>query len=130
MRLIDADALKAEIQRRRKRYKTLTGVDMAMLIDDAPTIDGWINVEDRLPEGRGEIYAEGLEDSAWVLAACTTPAGEREYGLATYVRDHERPEDSGWCGIINEIEEIDDRHAKVTHWMPLPEMPEEGEAHD
>ena len=51
MRLIDADALKAEIQRRRKRYKTLTGVDMAMLIDDAPTVGGWISVKDRLPEG-------------------------------------------------------------------------------
>ena len=85
---------------------------------------GWIRVEDRLPEGRGEIYAEGLEDSAKVLAACITQDGRRKCGLATYVRDHELPEDSGWCGIINETEEIDDRHAKVTHWMPLPELPE------
>jgi len=89
---------------------------------------GWISVDDRLPEGRGEIYAEGLEDSAKVLAACITQDGRRKCGLATYVRDHELPEDSGWCGIINETEEIDDRHAKVTHWMPLPELPEEGEA--
>jgi hypothetical protein len=50
MRPIDADALKAEIQRRRKRYKTLTGVDMAMLIDDAPTVGGRISAQDRLPE--------------------------------------------------------------------------------
>ena len=86
----------------------------------------WISVEDRLPEGRGEIYAEGLEDSATVLAACTMPDGRREYGLAIYVRDHELAGDDGWSGIIDEIEEIDGRRVKVTHWMPLPEMPEGG----
>jgi hypothetical protein len=84
----------------------------------------WISVEDRLPEGRGEIYAEGLEDSATVLAACITQDGRRKCGLATYVRDHELPGDSGWCGIIDETEAIDDRYTKVTHWMPLPEPPE------
>ena len=39
MRLIDADALKALIIRRRKEAKTLTGIDMVMVIDDAPTVD-------------------------------------------------------------------------------------------
>ena len=86
---------------------------------------GWISVEDRLPEGRGEIYAEGLEDSATVLVACTTPDGRREYGLATYIRDHELAGDDGWNGIIDEIEEIGPK-TKVTHWMPLPELPEGG----
>lgn len=38
-RLIDGDALKALIIRRRKEAKTLTGIDMVMVIDDAPTID-------------------------------------------------------------------------------------------
>ena len=36
MRLIDADKMKAEIERRRKAAKTLTGVDMIMLIDAQP----------------------------------------------------------------------------------------------
>ena len=84
-----------------------------------------ILMEDRLPEGRGEIYAEGLEDSATVLVACTTPDGRREYGLATYIRDHELAGDDGWNGIIDEIEEIGPK-TKVTHWMPLPELPEGG----
>lgn len=39
MRLIDADALKALIIRRRKEVKTLTGIDMVMAVDDAPTVD-------------------------------------------------------------------------------------------
>lgn len=39
MRLIDADALKALIIRRRKEAKTLTGIDMVMVVDDAPTVD-------------------------------------------------------------------------------------------
>ena len=39
MRLIDGDALKALIIRRRKEAKTLTGIDMVMVIDDAPTVD-------------------------------------------------------------------------------------------
>lgn len=39
MRLIDGDALKTLIIRRRKEAKTLTGIDMVMVIDDAPTVD-------------------------------------------------------------------------------------------
>lgn len=58
MRLIDADALKAEIMRRRKAAKTLTGVDMVMLTDAQPTIDAepvrhgrWIPVHELTREG-------------------------------------------------------------------------------
>lgn len=39
MRLIDADALKSLILRRRKEAKTLTGIDMVMVTDDQPTIE-------------------------------------------------------------------------------------------
>lgn len=39
MRLIDADALKSLILSRRKAAKTLTGIDLVMVIDYAPTID-------------------------------------------------------------------------------------------
>ena len=39
MRLIDADALIGEIERRQKAAKTLTGVDMVMLVNDMQTID-------------------------------------------------------------------------------------------
>ena len=39
MRLIDADALKSLILKRRKEAKTLTGIDMVMVTDDQPTIE-------------------------------------------------------------------------------------------
>ena len=55
MRLIDADALKKIVKGRRKAAITLTGVDMVMLIDDAPTIEAepvkhgrWIEAENDL----------------------------------------------------------------------------------
>ena len=113
MRLIDADALKAEIQRRRKRYKTLTGVDMAMLIDDAPTVGGWISVKDRLPERK------------WI-----------DYLVATRIlTDRTRGFNIAWLNDDNGVwksndEWICDGREIVTHWMPLPKGPEEGEAHD
>ena len=98
MRLIDADALKAEIQRRRKRYKTLTGVDMAMLIDDAPTIDGWISVKDRLPEEGVRVLVWEKHGSAYVAYVNKQVSGVWQIG--------------------------DTNGAIITHWMPLPEPPE------
>ena len=61
----------------------------------------WIPVEDRLPE-RGE----------WVLACPTTN------GKVTKTRHMGK-------GLFNTVmgEEM---AAKVTHWMPMPEPPEEG----
>ena len=39
MRLIDADALVSEIERRRKAAKTLTGLDMVWLTKVMPTVE-------------------------------------------------------------------------------------------
>ena len=114
MRLIDADWLKSEIQRRRKRYKTLTGVDMAMLVDDAPTIGGWISVEDRLPEEGVRVLAvKKLKDGRRDLALATCIP---EYKHHDYVTGEDIVEPYWVCGGNNNI----------THWMPLPEMPEGG----
>lgn len=107
MRMIDADALKAEIQRRRKRYKTLTGVDMAMLIDDAPTVGGWISVKDRLPERSGDV-----------LVCC----GEHYMNVFSYSWRHKA------FNAFDDLPTSENRIESVTHWMPLPEPPEEDEA--
>lgn len=123
MRLIDADALKAEIQRRRKRYKTLTGVDMAMLIDDAPTIGGWISVEDMLPEEHESIFRKFLGTPKWssamwkqesdkVLVRVSFPDGT---SVVTTGCLH----NSDWVTTVSRA-----LPQTVTHWMPLPEPPE------
>ena len=110
MRLIDADALKAEIQRRRERYKTLTGVDMAMLIDDAPTVGGWISVADKLPNDNKPVYV-------WL------GRGSELRSEIPFVGKYDPFRSGAWW-----IWGLDSDHRdniKVTHWMPLPEPPEE-----
>lgn len=111
MRLIDADALKAEIQRRRKRYKTLTGVDMAMLVDDAPTVGSWISVKDRLPDSMANKVLVWLEheDSVGYIGFGHY---EKFNGAETWY-DLEHAEPFARHGYY------------VTRWMPLPEPPKE-----
>ena len=113
MRPIDADALKAEIQRRRKRYKTLTGVDMAMLIDDAPTIDGWISVKDRLPEVKMSSVNGEIAFSDYVLIYKVYEDGTPWMAIDTC-----RVDKATWMTAIP------GGGWTVTHWMPLPEPPE------
>lgn len=48
MRLIDADAL-LEKMKHRKEYVSRPS-DPICLVEDAPTVGGWINVEDEKPE--------------------------------------------------------------------------------
>ena len=122
MRLIDADWLKSEIQRRRKRYKTLTGVDMAMLVDDAPTIGGWISVKDRLPDAAGyECLVCAVNENFHQTHVFTAFTGYGEPGWWTsnvhYMSRAKSPSDNRLHHAL-----------RVTHWMPLPEGPEEGEA--
>lgn len=75
MRLIDGDALKSIIVRRRKEAKTLTGIDMVMLIDDAKTVDAvpvahgrWIP----LPSVSGMYECSVCKDE-WGAAAKMVP---------------------------------------------------------
>lgn len=64
MRLIDGDGLIDEIEKRRKAAKTLTDIDMVMLLKDAPTIGGWISVNDRMPESGKHVRRSGGADRA------------------------------------------------------------------
>lgn len=105
MRLIDADCLKSEIQRRRKRYKTLTGVDMAMLVDDAPTVGGWISVKDRLPKVETEVLLVFPHNMA---VGCINSRGYWKVNSG-----------DDWYTFVA------DEETEPTHWMPLPEPPKE-----
>lgn len=93
MRLIDADALKALIIRRRKEAKTLTGIDMVMVIDDAPTVEAAPVVHGRWIKGG---YACG--ENEYKCSAC----GETEWRTGC-----KRMKYCMYCGAKMDLEEQD-----------------------
>lgn len=101
MRIIDADeimkALSIFNDRENGNRHFLYGIETAKeLIEDAPTIGGWISVEDRLPE-----------DGVWVLVW-------EKQGFAYSDK------------LVSGVWQIGANNgAIITHWMPLPEGPEE-----
>ena len=79
------------------------------LIEEAPAVQQWIPVSERLPEKHGKYLA--LTPS--IIVEC-------KYSTWLILYDPKRgfyDIDPEWGDI-----EID----TVTHWMPLPEMPKEG----
>lgn len=74
----------------------------------------WISVKDRLPEEGVRVLAvKKLKDGRRDLALATCIL---EYKHHDYVTGEDIVEPYWVCGGNNNI----------THWMPLPEMPEEG----
>ena len=85
---------------------------IALLKEQEPS--GWISVEDRLPEEGVRVLAvKKLKDGRRDLALATCIP---EYKHHDYVTGEDIVEPYWVCGGNNNI----------THWMPLPEMPEEG----
>ena len=82
------------------------------LIESFDEIDGgWIKVKDRLPENAG-----------WYLTWVTNVAYGYEYYEMLYYND-----DKKWMyDIFYKAEfEVDTTIHFITHWMPLPDKPEE-----
>lgn len=107
MRPIDADALRDaidEIPYDSVTWQTVAKGDVIGAIMDAPTVGGWISVQDRLPKERGRYLCWFGKNTLCVGA-----------DIATYL-----PEWHGF-GIL----ESDTVLQNITHWMPLPEPPEE-----
>lgn len=111
MRLIDADALIRDID-----GDLLDGIAEARAIEkieNAPTIGGWISVKDKLPTQQGEYlvnviqYCLGGFELAWFDGKVWTAPDGEEYT--------DNPANN------------DNTIGKVTHWMPLPDAPKEGE---
>lgn len=123
MRLIDADALKKEWSLGDKCEEcpqnawkcqfeqNLTQMDICQMLDDAPTVGEWISVEDRLPENEKVVI-------------CYTPCDG--YMFVGFYRTSKSKsyEWSSWQ-IITAMRSTKTITKKVTHWMPLPEPPEE-----
>ena len=103
MRPIDADALKDALGIWREWENALY---VERIIDEAPTIGGWISVEDRLPVRPPDVCGL-LVRRQWYLVAL-------ESGTVltlSYEFDEGR-----WQGV----------GSPVTHWMPLPDPPTDG----
>lgn len=94
MRLIDADALVEKFAHPPELMYTNVVVDE---IRSAPTVGGWISVNDRLPDTYKRVITYDKYSGAkenWLLKS--KPCVSWSQGF------------------------------HVTHWMPLPGMPEEG----
>ena len=118
MRTIDADALReaveshvtsvsvcatAEQARGRTDFKKLCLKD----INEAPTVGGWISVEDELPKLGDMVLFTGLSSFG------TRFTTQRGWFDGTFWK-----RDTGETVYSN---------TPVTHWMPLPEPPKEGD---
>lgn len=130
MRLINEDDVLEIIERvtneavEKKQPKYLIQPRIIAEISGLPTIEaepvnGWISVKDRLPDGDGNVYEGGLEESKYVLVyGCYED--DYGYGIGTYIRDH-IDHDAGWSGCLSGVYELD--CCNVTHWQHLPEPP-------
>lgn len=112
------------------------------LIDEQPTVSGWISVNDRLPEDGEhvlvvcEIHPIGRASRKYVCEAFYTRkfsisdvSSEDDIAYDYNEEDDEYYLKEGWYECVHNWDEyssiiIDDF---VTHWMPLPEPPKEDE---
>ena len=138
MRTIDADALKEDLTR--FYAGEVTARD---LIDEQPTIGGWINVKDRLPEAGKHVLAtcevrlfnggkKYYVCKAYYAPTHTISAGSCPDDYECYEYDEE--DDNyylleGWYECIHNWDDYSSVVIGdfVTHWMPLPEAPKEDE---
>ena len=112
MRLIDVDAFKTEHRmadmcgdcKRTKRELDCNVCDCCDWLDNAPTVDQWISVEERLPDDASDVlaYYDCGDDSRVMFV--------NYYKRCWY--------DSVFNDLIDDLDQ-----GCITHWMPLPEPP-------
>ena len=114
MRLIDADALFRKVKTECNPYGKPTigfedGKKVMNWIEQAQTVDGWISVKDGLPNDSKPVYV-------WIGIGSSLRSGIPFVGQYNIFS-------GGWMiyGLNADKQEI----IKITHWMPLPEPPEE-----
>lgn len=88
------------------------------LINEAPTIGGWISVKERLPEEDGE-YLIGWANSDEMYLSCFT----RDcFGMSFGLRDEEQEHRPAWYYIDDEWGEVE--WDNVEYWTEKPAPPE------
>ena len=99
MRMIDGDALMKEAGRLWSDMPDGEELSKELMkaINHAPTVSGWVSVKDRMPEQNGDYLAYTRDGIVW------------PYFFMAGV----------WEDALGNSTDT------VTHWMPLPEPPEE-----
>lgn len=141
-RLIDADALKKEWHlgdvcetcgqdtRQCGNDYCFSRMDVCGMIDEAPTVSGWISAKDRMPENakhpgafcpRYLVYTDYGITEGWY-----NPDRECWYGYLSFMID------SNEFNVRNIDLERGDvpkrvKNLPVKYWMPMPEPPKEEE---
>ena len=89
--------------------------------DRAAKVSEWISVTDGLPETSNKIIYDGESwlESDPVAVVGKTSDGKNHVGCALYAGDG-----SGWYGAT--VDDYDVDYLKVTHWAPIPALPEGG----
>lgn len=112
MRPIDADTLKKDLTR-----FYVSEVTARELIDEQPTI-GWISVKDHKPPAILEKQFRGENAPVLLLAG-----KQSAVYVGWYIGEDYRGID---CYISRtSLDAFQSITRKITHWMPIPELPEE-----
>ena len=144
MRLIDADALDAQIYNEIpiKVFGNMKRMAaMREIVANAPTVGGWISVKDRLPKSNlivlvnlHNVYGKDVVLRAAHIGyheATTDDYGWQDSEIET---EYDEENDCDWIPECwweeNYVESdanyiIDECEGIITHWMPLPEPPKE-----
>jgi len=112
MRLIDADALERVIMM--MPYEELCAdccYNVLTKLDDAPTVIGWVSVQERLPEKSGWYLVSLVNTCTGHRWEVPVPA---DYSHGEWDYAYVGGKDATW--MLNNM---------VTHWMPRLEPPEE-----
>lgn len=110
-----------------ERAAMCRGIDDAIeIVYRFPETDGWINIKDRLPEETHSIFWRFHKTEKWTNAmwkeqsdkVLVTVAFKDGTRFVTTGETH----DGVWHTAISRTLE-----PEVTHWMPMPEAPKEGD---
>ena len=115
MRLIDAEKLKREVKEHCKKLID-EGVKEVDVVDIAAEIVKLVDAQTEFAENEQEHTRQ------WISVRDRIPPDQEEVLVCTLAKNGVQNIDKGYWAIDNFIHR---GRSQVTHWMPLPELPEE-----